>query len=214
VSEAQQGKLAQSFDRLDAQGAIISCTLADQNVKLTEHFLELFKAQQSTVAVSQSWSEIHKVNEQVRLALKAQKLLEETETAVTALERLDLTDAQKRDKRSYQEQAVLVFNRPTAGFQSGSAGRLLAITDKHLLIEAEDRIRPVAVKYLDRLTVCHPKELALSSGDRLQLKANGKSHVRRQRLTSELQCAGLSNLETLYPHIIHRLANGVLFCWR
>ena len=45
VDEAQQGKLAASFDRLDKQGAIVPCSLADQQQKLTEHFLELVKDQ-------------------------------------------------------------------------------------------------------------------------------------------------------------------------
>jgi conjugative relaxase-like TrwC/TraI family protein len=174
VNEAQQGKLGASFDRLNKQGAIISCTLADQQEKLAEQFLELVKAKNETVVVSQSWSEIHKVNEQVRLGLKAQQLIGETETAVTALERQDLTDAQKRDKRFYQPDSVLVFNRPTAGFKSGSTGKLRGVTDKHLLIEADNRIRPVPFKDLERITVCQPKELLLSAGERLQLKANSK----------------------------------------
>jgi conjugative relaxase-like TrwC/TraI family protein len=186
VNEAQQGKLGLSFDRLDKHGAIISCTLADQQEKLTAHFLELFKNQQSTVVVSQSWSEIHKVNEQVRLGLKAQKLIGDAETVVTALERSDLTDAQKRDKRFYQPESILVFNRPTAGFKSGSTGKLRGVTDKHLLIEADNRIRPVPFKDLERITVCQPKELSLSSGDRLQLKANEKSQDGRRLANGEL----------------------------
>jgi hypothetical protein len=175
VKEAQQGKLGASFDRLDTQGAIVPCTLADQQQKLTEHFLELFKNQQSTVVVSQSWSEIHKVNEQVRFGLKTRKLIGEVETTVTVLERQDLTGAQKRDKRFYQPNSILVFNRPTAGFKSGSTGKLCGITGKHLLIEADHRIRPVPFKELEKITVCQPKELSLSSGDRLQLKANAQS---------------------------------------
>jgi conjugative relaxase-like TrwC/TraI family protein len=186
VNEAQQGKLGASFDRLDKQGAVVACTLADQQQKLTEHFLELFKNQQSTVVVSQSWSEIHKVNEQVRLGLKSQKLIGEAETTVTALERQDLTDAQKRDKRFYQPESILVFNRPTAGFKSGSAGKLCGITDRHLLIEADHRIRPVPFKELDKITVCQPKELFLSTGDRLQLKANAQSQDGRRLANGEL----------------------------
>jgi conjugative relaxase-like TrwC/TraI family protein len=189
VNEAQQGKLGSSFDRLDKQGAVVACTLADQQQKLTDHFLELFKNQQSTVVVSQSWSEIHKVNEQVRLGLKAQKLIGDAETVVTALERQDLTDAQKRDKRFYQPESVLVFNRPTAGFKSGSAGKLRGITDKHLLIEADHRIRPVPFKELDKITVCQPKELSLSIGDRLQLKANAQSQDGRRLANGELVTA-------------------------
>ena len=138
------------------------------------------------MVVSQSWSEIHKVNEQVRLGLKAKKLIGEAETAVTALERQDLTDAQKRDKRFYQPDSVLVFNRPSAGFKTGSTGKLCGITDKHLLIEADHRIRPVLFKELDKITVCQPKELSLSSGDRLQLKANAQSQDGRRLANGEL----------------------------
>ncbi len=186
VDEAQRGKFGSSFDRLDGQGAIIACTLANQQEKLTEQYLELFKNQQSTVVVSQSWNEIHRLNDTIRLGLKAQKLIGEVEIMVTALERKDLTDAQKRDKRFYQPDSVLVFNRPTAGFKSGSAGKLCGITDKHLLIEADKHIRPVPFKELDKITVCQPKELSLSGGDRLQLKANDKSPDGRKLANGEL----------------------------
>lgn len=138
------------------------------------------------MVVSQSWSEIHKVNDQVRLGLKSQKLIGEADIIVTALERTDLTDAQKRDKRFYQPESVLVFNRPTIGFKSGNAGKLRGITDKHLLIEADNRIRPVPFKELDKITVCQPKELSLSNCDRLQLKANDKSQDGRRLANGEL----------------------------
>jgi conjugative relaxase-like TrwC/TraI family protein len=186
VNEARQGKLGASFDRLDRHDAIVSCTLADQHQKLTEHFLDHFKNQQSTVIVSQSWNEIRKVNERVREGLKAQKLIGETETKVTTLERIDLTDAQKRDKRFYHADAVLVFNRPVVGFKQGNIGKLRGVTDKHLLVESENCVRPVPFKHLDKITVCQPKEFSLSTGDRLQLKANDKSQDGRKLANGEL----------------------------
>jgi hypothetical protein len=112
----QAGKSAQSFNRLDKQDAIVSCTLANQQQKLIERFLQLVKANHSTVAVSQNWSEIHKVNEQVRDRLKAHGLVGQEETAVTALERLDLMDAQKRDARSYTPDSVVVINGSVSGY--------------------------------------------------------------------------------------------------
>jgi uncharacterized protein (DUF1697 family) len=186
VNEARQGKLGASFERLDKHDAIVSCSLADQQQKLTEHFLEHFKNHQSTVIVSQSWNEIRRVNERVREGLKAQKLIGETETKVGTLERMDLTDAQKRDKRFYSADAVLVFNRPVVGFRQGNTGKLRGVTDKHLLVESENCIRPVPFKHLDKITVCQPKELLLSVGDRLQLKANDKSLDGRKLANGEL----------------------------
>ena len=82
------------------------------------------------------------MNEQARLGLKAQKLIGEAEATVTALERLDLTDAQKRDKRFYNADSILVFNLNTCGFKAGDTGKLRGVTNKHLLIESGNRIRP------------------------------------------------------------------------
>jgi conjugative relaxase-like TrwC/TraI family protein len=186
VSEARDGKLGASFDRLNQQGAIIACTLADQQQKLTEHFLEQVKANHSTVVVSQSWSEIHKVNDQVRNRLKAQRLIGVEDTNITSLERLDLTNAQKRDKRFYNPDSVLVFNRSASGFKPGDTGRLRGMANEHLLVECNNRIRPVSFEHLDKITVCQPKELALCTGDRLQLKANGKSENGRKLANGEL----------------------------
>jgi len=76
------------------------------------------------------------------------------------LERMDLTDAQKRDKRFYNADSILVFNRPVVGFKQNSFGKLCGITHKHLLIESENRIRPIPFKHLDKITVCQPKELS------------------------------------------------------
>ena len=89
------------------------------------------------------------MNERVREGLKIQKLIGETETSVTALERMDLTDAQKRDKRFYQPDSVLVFNRHTCGFKSGDTGKLRGFTKTHLLVESNKRIRPIPFKELD-----------------------------------------------------------------
>ncbi len=186
VSEAQQGKLAQSFDRLDRNNAIVGCTLADQQEKLAAQYLELVRRNHSTVIVSQSWTEVHKVNDRVREGLKAQGFIGQQEKSVVALERLDLTEAQKRDARSYAENTVVVFNCPVSGYRPNEAGRFLAVTDKNLLVEANGRIRPVPFQYLDRITVCQPKELRLSSGDRLQLKANGVAADDRKIANGEL----------------------------
>lgn len=189
VDEARQGRLGASFDRLEKHGAIVPCSSADQQQKLTEYFLELFKQLQSTVVISQSWNEIHRLNDAIRLGLKAQNLISRAETTITTLERLDLTDAQKRDKRFYQSDSVLLFNRNTCGFKAGDTGKLRGMTDKHLLIESNNHIRPVPFKDLERITVCLPKELALSIGDRLQLKANDKTQDGRKLANGELVTA-------------------------
>jgi conjugative relaxase-like TrwC/TraI family protein len=186
VTEARDGKFTESFERLDKMKTIESCTLADKHEKLTARYLELVKDHQSTVIVSQSWNEIHKVNDAIRIALKQDRLIGESETTVTAFQPVDLTDAQKRDARSYTPDTVLVFNRDVRGFKAGESAKLKQITDTHLLVEADSRAVPIPFKQLDKLTACQRKELALASGDRLQLKANGRSIENRKLVNGEL----------------------------
>jgi hypothetical protein len=135
----------------------------------------LVKEHQSTVVVSQSWDEIHIVNAEIRSALQREKLVGETESTVTTFQPVDLTDAQKRDPRSYNDKSVLVFNRNVRGFKSGDSARFRALTDSRLTVESGGRVVSVPFKHLDRVTVCECKELVLSAGDRLQLKANSRS---------------------------------------
>jgi conjugative relaxase-like TrwC/TraI family protein len=186
VAEARDGKLAESFRRLDQQGAIQQCTLADRHQKLADRYLELVKDKQSTVVVSQSWNEIHQVNDAIRAALRGEHLVGEAETTVTAYQPVDLTEAQKREAHVYDANTVLVFNRTVRGFKAGDSARLRALTDTHLIVEGDERVAAVAFKYLGRVTVCQRKELALSAGDRLQLKANGRSGENRRLANGEL----------------------------
>jgi conjugative relaxase-like TrwC/TraI family protein len=186
VEEARDGKFTESFERLDKLKIIESCTLADKHEKLTACYLELVKERQSTVVVSQSWNEIHQVNDAIRVALKNEKLVGEAETTITAFQPVDLTEAQKRDARSYDANTVLVFNRDVRGFKAGESARLKLITDTHLLVETDTHIGPVSFKQLDKLTACQCKELALAAGDKLQLKANGRSVENRKLVNGEL----------------------------
>lgn len=65
-----------------------------------------------------------------------------------------------------------MFNRKTAGFNAGGSGKLLHLTDRPLLVEAEERIRSIPLNYVGRISVCRTKPLTASLGERLQLKAN------------------------------------------
>ena len=86
VQEASEGNLDASFRRLDRQGAVVVCSPQEQAERLAQHYLALVEQHQSVVVVSQTWSEIHRVNEQVRAALKSRGLLGTQDRAVTALE--------------------------------------------------------------------------------------------------------------------------------
>jgi hypothetical protein len=186
VAEARDGKVAQSFDRLDKLNAIEQCTVADQHERIAVRYLQLTSENQSCVIVSQSWNEIHKVNDEIRVALKRKGLIGEAETMVTALQPVDLTDAQKRDARSYSPDTVLVFNRDVTGFKAGESARMTLIAGEHLIVTGTTRVAQIPFKELEKATVCQRKDMALSPGDKLQLKANGQSVENEKLANGEL----------------------------
>ena len=174
VEAAAAGKLADSFERLDKMGAIVACGIGEQADKLADEYLRLAEQNASAVVVSQTWGEVHRVNSRVRDALKGKGLLGAADSAVQALERIDLTNAQKRDERFYPTDAVIVFNQKVRDAEPGAKGKLVGILKSSVLVEVGGKFVTVSNRLLDRLTVCQTRELAVTTGDRLNLKANRK----------------------------------------
>ena len=174
VEAAAAGKLGDSFERLDKMGAIVTCGIGEQADKLADEYLRLAEQNASAVVVSQTWGEVHRVNSRVRDALKGKGLLGAADSAVQALERIDLTNAQKRDERFYPTDAVIVFNQKVRDAEPGAKGKLAAILKSSVLVEVGGKFVTVSNRLLDRLTVCQARELSLATSDRLHLKANRK----------------------------------------
>jgi ATP-dependent exoDNAse (exonuclease V) alpha subunit len=174
VEAAAAGKLGDSFERLDKMGAIVACGIGEQADKLADEYLRLAEQNASAVVVSQTWGEVHRVNSRVREALKGKGLLGAADSAVQALERIDLTNAQKRDQRFYPPDAVIVFNQKVRNAEPGAKGKLAGILKSSVLVEVGGKFVTVSNRLLDRLTVCQARELSIAKGDRLHLKANRK----------------------------------------
>ena len=174
VEAAAAGRLADSFERLDKMGAVVACGLTDQADKLADEYLRLAQEKGSAVVVSQTWTEVQRVNSRVRDALKAKGLLGAHDSAVETLERLDLTNAQKRDERFYPPEAVVVFNQKVRHAEAGTKGKLAGIVSAGVLVEVDGKFVTVQNRLLGRINVCVPRELALAAGDRIHLKANRK----------------------------------------
>src|SRR5438046_2023450 len=170
VESAAAGKIAESFERLDKMGAVVACGLSDQADKLADEYLRLAEQNVSVVVVSQTWGEVHRVNSRVRDALKANGLLGATDSVVQALDKLDLTNAQKRDERFYPPEAVIVFNQKVREAEPGAKGKLAGIVKVGVLVEVNGKFVTVSNKVLDRVTVCQLRELSIAEGDRLHLK--------------------------------------------
>lgn len=186
VEAAAAGKFHESFEQLDKMGAVVACGLGEQTDKLTSEYLRLAEQNASAVVVSQTWAEVHRINSRVRDALKAKGLLGAQDSVVQVLDKIDLTNAQKRDERFYPQDAVVVFNQKVREAGPGAKGKLGGILKSSVLVEVGGRFVTVSDKLLDRISVCQPRELSLAQGDRLHLKANRTLASGRRATNGEL----------------------------
>ena len=174
VEVAASGRLSESFERLDKMGAVVSCGLGEQADRLADEYVQFAEQDVSAVVVSQTWDEVRRVNSSVRDTLKSKGLLGANDTTVQALDKLDLTNAQKRDERFYPPDAVIVFNQKVREVEPGSKGKLANIFKWGALVEVNGKLVAVSNRLLDRTTICLPREIPIAENDRLHLKANRK----------------------------------------
>jgi conjugative relaxase-like TrwC/TraI family protein len=174
VELAAAGKLGAAFEQLEKMNAVVACGLGEQTDKLADEYVHVIDQSATAVVVSQTWGEVHRINAKVREALKAKGLLGTADAAVQILDRLDLTNAQKRDERFYPPDAVIVFNQKVRDAQPGKTGKLGGIVKSGVLVEVDGRFITVPSKLLDKINVCLPRELPIAQNDRLHLKANRK----------------------------------------
>ena len=146
--------MVESFERLDKMGAVVPCGLGHQTDKLADEYLLLAEQNASAVVVSQTRAEVHRVNSRVRDALKSKGLLGAADSVVQALDKLDLTNAQKRDERFYPPEAVVVFNQKVREAEPGAKGKLAGIVNAGVFVDVNGRFVTVSNKMLDRITVC------------------------------------------------------------
>lgn len=190
VEAAAAGDLSRSFRKLDALGVIVECDPLSQNERLTNAYIDIIAERASAIVVSQTRAQVRSINNSIRESLRARGALSGDEARITALEQVDLTEAQKLDLRHYPEGSLVVFNRNVGKCARGQVAKIIGLTTKHLVVEVAGRLHQVRRNHLDRLTICLPQELGLCAGDRLQLKANSATNDGQKIANGEIVVVG------------------------
>ena len=209
VEAAATGDLSRSFRKLDSLGAIVECDAISHTERLTNAYLEIVAEDASAIVVSQTRAQVRAINDAIRERLRERGALTGSEMRVTALEQVDLTEAQKADLRHYPAGSVVVFNRAIGKHARGQQARIIGLTARHLVVEVAGRLQRVRRNHFDKIAVCLPQELGLCAGDKLQLKANSVAHdgqkIANGEIVSVARVSGsgairLEDGRTLPPH--------------
>ena len=186
VEAAANRDLSQSFHKLEELDAITECDHNTLSECLTNAYLEIVDRGQSAIVISQTRAEVRAVNDAIRQRLRKHGVLSGNESRITALEQVDLTEAQKLDLRHYPSGSVVVFNRDFRNCARGQQAKIVEQTHKRIVLEIDGKVHQLPVNHLDKISVCLPHVLDLCAGDKLQLKANSATADGRKIANGEI----------------------------
>jgi ATP-dependent exoDNAse (exonuclease V) alpha subunit len=174
VKEAADGKIAESFDRLEKMGCIRELPDESRRQAIAGEYLTALARGERPLVVAQTWTEVHAANDAIRAALLDSGQLEPGKT-ITTYEPVDRDEAQRCDARLYEAGHHAIFLKTYGRFQKGELYEIVGADDHGVVLEKEGRWSAVSYRYAGRFTVAKAVEMELSPRDRLQLKANGKT---------------------------------------
>jgi conjugative relaxase-like TrwC/TraI family protein len=174
VSAASEGKVVESFDRLDRLGCVREVANDTRRDALAAEYLGAVGRKQRALVVAQTRDEVRGVNEVVRAHLRAAGKIGEG-TTLTTCQPLDLSGAQKRDARFYEPGQFACFLQRYGRYSKGELCTIAGANERGVVIEKNGRRSTLSYRYTDRIVVGAAAEMEVAPGDRLQLKFNGKS---------------------------------------
>ncbi|WP_342750799.1 relaxase domain-containing protein [Termitidicoccus mucosus] len=174
VKAAAEGRLAASFDKLDAMGCIRELDAGERMVELAREYCEALDRKERVLAVAQTWDDVRAANDAIRTRLRETGKLG-AGRPVASWQSADLSEAQKRDARFYTPDAGVLFIRGYGRFKRGDWCEVAGADTHGVTLRKDGRTTTVSYKCADRFVVTKTNELELARGDRLQMKFNGKS---------------------------------------
>jgi ATP-dependent exoDNAse (exonuclease V) alpha subunit len=185
VKAASSGCIAESFDRLDRLGCIRETAPDERREMLAREYLASLERNERTLVVAQTWTEVNAVNDAIREQMRAKGKLSGG-TTLTAYQAVDATEAQKRDASFYQAGQHAYFFQRYGRFAKGDLCLVAGANERGIVLIKDGRRSTLSYRYANRLSVTAERELEVASGDRLQLKFNGKSKEGREITNGEL----------------------------
>ena len=107
IAEIAAGHPGRAFVRLDRMGAVEAIETEERYSRLAADYVTAVEAGDSALIVAPTWSEIERVNAEVRERLKETGHLDRRESIVETHRSLQWTEAQRRDYRNYEPGQVL-----------------------------------------------------------------------------------------------------------
>ncbi|HVZ64191.1 MAG TPA: MobF family relaxase [Opitutaceae bacterium] len=185
VKAAAAGQTAESFDGLDRLGCIREVAPDDRRATLAREYLASVDRDECALVVAQTWNEVNDMNEAIRAELHTSGRIA-SGVVLKTYQAVDLNEAEKRDARFYQPGQFAYVIKRYGRFAKGDLCPIAGTNERGLVLIKDGRRSTMSYRHTHRLAIAVERETSVGSGDRLQLKFNGKSKEGRPIANGEL----------------------------
>jgi hypothetical protein len=197
IQVLSKGRTGEGFDKLDKFGAVQE--IPDDPGRLAaiaEKQIEALKAQRSSLIIAPTHGECRAIAGTVRKAMQEKGLLSDSEHSVTRLQRLNLTDSQKRDAITYEPGQIVEFHRMAKGvvrsgvqqkrFRSGEQWEVLRREEGAVIVGKNGVEKQLPFDQTGKFSVFEREKITLAVGDRIRFTKN-VNHRGQKFLNNELR---------------------------
>ncbi|MGA8654565.1 MAG: AAA family ATPase [Chthoniobacterales bacterium] len=183
VYDLSAGRTESGFDKLEACGAIqeIEDKIGRLEAIATRHVAAI-KEGKSCLILAPTHAECRAIAGIVRDLGKKEGLLSPEEHTVIRLEKLNLTESQRRDAINYHLGQVIEFHRRArGGFKSGERWEVVQRSSERVVLVKDGEQRLLPLTQAKSFTVYTQQELVLAVGDLVRITKNLRAGARQFR---------------------------------
>ncbi len=174
VADLSRGNIPEGFRKLDGIGAIREMGPGDGYRQLVADYMSALKAGKAVLAISPTHEQGDIVTAALRQELKEAGYIGKRETVVERLKNLNLTAAQKTDRRNLQKGFWVQFNQNRKGVRRGSRWEITDTGEKEVLLrDTAGKTVRLDLNRTEQFDVYRRSEMTVAKGDSLQITRNG-----------------------------------------
>lgn len=173
VEDLSKGDIRKAFEKLDSIESIKSIDVLKPNEILIEDYMKSVKKGKSALVISPTHAQAESLTKDLRIELRSKGLLGKKEISTEKLTNLNLTEAEKKDWRNFEEGNVLQFNQNQTGIKRGSHWTILKSSQDEIeLIDASNKKIILPIEKVEKADVFKKNEMGLSRGDKVTITRN------------------------------------------
>jgi hypothetical protein len=174
VEDLSRGETEAGFDKLEAAGLIHGVEDTDQRLEaIASQHLAAVGDGATSLIVAPTHAECRAIAARVRELQKTACLVSPEEHQVVCLERLNLTESQRRDAINYRAGQVVEFHRRArGGFKSGEKWEVIASDEKGVTVSRAGKQTLLPLAQANSFELSERRDTALAAGDSVRITKN------------------------------------------